>query len=74
MGTRPQATDSGKAGNDGLLAWVLHCWLGCPFSEVRVSPIKRERTRALLDAHALHTAAGAVIHARDDGSLVEVLA
>ena len=74
MGTRPEATDSGMAGNDGILAWVLYCWLGCPFSEVRVSPIERERTRALHDAHALQTSAGAVFHAQGDGSLIEVLA
>jgi hypothetical protein len=30
-----------------------------PFGEIRVSPQKRERTRALHDAHALHTTAGA---------------
>jgi hypothetical protein len=29
-----------------------------PFSEIRVSPQKRERTRALHDAHALHSTAG----------------
>jgi hypothetical protein len=28
------------------------------FSEIRVSPIKRERTRALHDAHAFHKTAG----------------
>ena len=48
----------------GYWAWVLCCWLGCPFSEIRVSPIVRERTRALHDALAFPSTAGTALHAR----------